>query len=128
MMKQNLSQRTHLVEVLTHIIGWGIVFGFPFLIMSRSGFNLTWHEYLRHGCIIPLSFLIIFYLNYCIFIPRYLFRNRIKTYLLINAVCILIIAIGSHSWQEFIITHPDSMQPVRRPGPNGKRISLHTHH
>lgn len=116
MMKQNLSQRTHLVEVLTHIIGWGIVFGFPFLIMSRSGFNLTWHEYLRHGCIIPLSFLIIFYLNYCIFIPRYLFRNRIKTYLLINAVCILIIAIGSHSWQEFIITHPDSMQPVRRPG------------
>ena len=43
MMKQNLSQRTHLVEVLTHIIGWGIVIGFPYLIIIRSGFNNTWH-------------------------------------------------------------------------------------
>lgn len=115
MMKRNLSQRPYLVEVLTHIIGWGIVFGFPFLIMSRSGFNITWPEYLRHGCIIPLSFLIIFYLNYCLFIPRYLFRNHIKIYLLMNAICILLIASGSHYWQEFIIAHPDTVRPMRRP-------------
>lgn len=53
MIKQNLSQRPYLVEALTHIIGWGIVFGFPFLMMSRSGFNITWTSYLRHGCIVP---------------------------------------------------------------------------
>lgn len=115
MMKQNLSQRPYLVEVLTHIIGWGIVFGFPFLMMSRSGFNITWPEYLRHGCIIPLSFLIIFYLNYCLLIPHYLFKGHTKSYFLMNAVCILIIAAGSHCWQEFIIAHPDSIRSMRRP-------------
>lgn len=114
-MKRNLSQRPYLVEVLTHIIGWGIVFGFPFLIMSRSGFNITWPEYLRHGCIVPLSFLIIFYLNYCLLIPCYLFKNHIKTYLTLNALCILLIATGSHFWQEFILVHPDSVRPMKRP-------------
>lgn len=114
-MKRNLSQRPYLVEVLTHIIGWGIVFGFPFLMMSRSGFNITWPEYLRHGCIVPLSFLIIFYLNYCLLIPCYLFKNHIKTYLILNALCILLIATGSHFWQEFILVHPDSVRPMKRP-------------
>lgn len=115
MMKQNLSQRTSLVEALTHIIGWGIVFGFPFFMMSRSGFNITWSSYLRHGCIVPLSFLIIFYLNYCLLIPRYLFSNHVKTYLVLNLVCILIIALGSHFWQEFSIAYNDIPRPNRRP-------------
>ena len=115
MMKQILSQRTSLVEALTHIIGWGIVFGFPFFMMSRSGFNITWSSYLRHGCIVPLSFLVIFYLNYCLLIPRYLFSNHIKTYLVLNLVCILIIALGSHFWQEFTIAYNDIPRPNRRP-------------
>ena len=115
MIKQNLSQRPYLVEALTHIIGWGIVFGFPFLMMSRSGFNITWTSYLRHGCIVPLSFLIIFYLNYCLLIPRYLFRNHVKTYLTLNVLCILLIATGSHFWQEFIMVHPDTLRPIKRP-------------
>lgn len=115
MMKQNLSQRTYLVEALTHIIGWGIVFGFPFLMMSRSGFNITWSGYLRHGCIVPLSFLVIFYLNYCLLIPRYLFSSHIKTYFVLNVVCILVIALGSHFWQEFTIAYNDIPRPNKRP-------------
>ena len=115
MMKQNLSQRAYLVEVLTHIIGWGIVFGFPFLMMSRSGFNITWPDYLRHGCIVPLSFLIIFYLNYCLLIPRYLFTSHVKTYFLLNVACIVFIALGSHFWQEFINLPPGSVRPIKRP-------------
>ena len=115
MMKRNLSQRPYLVEVLTHIIGWGIVFGFPFLMMSRSGFNITWPDYLRHGCIVPLSFLIIFYLNYCLLIPRYLFTSHVKTYFLLNVACIVFIALGSHFWQEFTIAYSDVPRPNRRP-------------
>ena len=30
-----------IVEVLIHIIGWGIVFAFPFLLMNRSGFTVS---------------------------------------------------------------------------------------
>ena len=50
-----------IVEVLIHIIGWGIVFAFPFLLMNRSGFTVSWIDYLRHGSTVPISFLIVFY-------------------------------------------------------------------
>lgn len=35
------SQTRRIVEVLIHIIGWGIVFAFPFLLMNRSGFTVS---------------------------------------------------------------------------------------
>lgn len=103
MMKQQLSNpRRRGIEVLIHIIGWGIVFGFPFLMMTRSGFDITWMDYLRRGSIIPLSFLIVFYVNHCFLVPRYLFQGRIRQYLLLNALLICGIAIGAHLWQEYM--------------------------
>ena len=113
-----LQQQTRLkiIEALIHLIGWGIVFGFPFLMMNRSGFNLSWPEYLRHGCIVPLSFLIIFYANYCYLIPRYLFTGRIKRYLVLNVVLIVCIVAGAHLWQEFFFHHNPPRQddkPIR---------------
>ena len=72
------SQTRRIVEVLIHIIGWGIVFAFPFLLMNRSGFTVSWVDYLRHGSAVPVSFLIVFYLNYCFFIPRFLFDGQCK--------------------------------------------------
>ena len=100
-MKQLPNSKPRIVEALIHIIGWGIVFGFPFLMMNRSGFTITWVDYLRHGSVIPLSFLIVFYINYCFLIPRYLFEGRIKQYLLLNTVLIIVIATGAHLWQEY---------------------------
>lgn len=100
-MKQLPNSKPRIVEALIHIIGWGIVFGFPFLMMNRSGFTITWVDYLRHGSVIPLSFLIVFYINYCFLIPRYLFEGRIKQYLLLNTVLIICIATGAHLWQEY---------------------------
>ena len=105
---------THLryIEAAIHIIGWGIVFGFPYMMMSRSGVNLTWGEYLRHGSIVPLTFFIVFYANYLFLIPRYLFGGRTKEYILINILLIACLAFGSHLWQEYTFRH----QPPGRPG------------
>lgn len=100
-MKQILNSRLRIIEVLIHIIGWGIVFAFPFLMMTRSGFTITWPNYLHHGSVVPFSFLIVFYINYCFFIPRYLFEGRIKQYLLLNILLIVCIAAGVHFWQEY---------------------------
>ena len=100
-MKQFLYSRSRIIESLIHIIGWGIVFAFPFVMMTRGGFDITLVEYLRHGSIVPLSFLIVFYTNYCFLIPRYLFEGRIKQYLLLNIVLIVCITAGVHFWQEY---------------------------
>ena len=40
-MKQFLYSRSRIIEALIHIIGWGIVFAFPFVMMTRSGFTIT---------------------------------------------------------------------------------------
>lgn len=101
-MKQILNSRLRIIEVLIHIIGWGIVFAFPFLMMTRSGFTITWLDYLRHGSVVPFSFLIVFYVNYCFFIPRYLFEGRIKQYLLLNILLVACITVGVHFWQEYM--------------------------
>lgn len=100
-MKQILYSRSRIIEALIHIIGWGIVFGFPFLMMTRSGFTITWVEYLRHGSVVPLSFFIVFYVNYCYLIPRYLFEGRINRYLLLNVLLIICVTAGVHFWQEY---------------------------
>ncbi len=101
-MKQFLYSRSHFIETLIHIIGWGIVFAFPFVMMTRSGFNLTLSEYLRHGSVVPLSFLVVFYANYCFLIPRYLFEGKIKQYLLLNILLIIGVTAGVHFWQEYV--------------------------
>ena len=100
-MKQILYSRSRIIEALIHIIGWGMVFHFPFVMMTRSGFTITWMEYLRHGSIVPLSFLIVFYCNYCFLIPRYLFEGRIRQYLLLNILLIACVTAGVHFWQEY---------------------------
>ena len=100
-MKQILYSRSRIIEALINIIGWGIVFAFPFVMMTRSGFTITWMDYLRHGSIVPLSFLIVFYCNCCFLIPRYLFEGRIRQYLLLNILLIACVTAGVHFWQEY---------------------------
>lgn len=106
-----------ITEIAIHVIGWGIVFVFPFLMMNRSGLNITWPDYLRHGCIIPLSFLVIFYANYLWLIPRYLFAGRMKTYIVYNLLLIAAVVAGTHAWQELAaLASPPSPRP-RHQGP-----------
>ena len=89
-MKQlEASSRYHIIEAMIHIIGWGIVFAFPFIMMTRSGFTISWQDYLHHGGIVPVTFLIVFYVNYFILIPHYLFKGRTKEYFILNILLIL---------------------------------------
>ena len=106
-----------ILEILIHIIGWGIIFGFPFLLMNRSGFSVSWMDYLRHGCAVPVFFLIVFYINYCFLIPRFLFKGCIKQYIFLNLLLILCTAIGVHFWQNFIFHTYFKPAGPKRPGP-----------
>ncbi|MDE6172283.1 histidine kinase [uncultured Bacteroides sp.] len=116
MIMQDTKTR-RIVEVLIHIIGWGIVFGFPFLLMNRSDFPVSWMAYLRHGSAVPVSFLIVFYINYCFFIPHFLFKGRIKQYIALNLLLILCTAIGVHFWQNFVSHSYVKPSGPRRPKP-----------
>lgn len=106
------------VTVLIHCIGWGIVFAFPFLMMSRSGGGgMTWNDYVQHGSVVPLSFLAVFYVNYVLLIPRYLFAGRINEFLVFNVVLVAVAATGSHLWQDYSYRLFGEEQGERPDGP-----------
>lgn len=111
--------RLRLFGILPHIIGWGIVFGFPLFFINRHGEGaIDWMGYLRH-CAVPFSFLTVFYVNYFLLIPRYLFSERIKEYILINLLLLAGISIGLHFWQEYALSFLPLEKASKRPGPPG---------
>ena len=102
-MKQLFSQRRFL-EMSIHIVSWLLVFGFPLVFMDRgSGFNLA--QFLRHSCV-PLCYFIIFYVNYLCLVPRYMFTDEMRKYILSNAVLILCLSVLLHVFLESISTPP----------------------
>ena len=54
-MKQTFTSARRPLEVLIHIISWGIMFGFPFFFVERGNGNINWMAYTRHLAV-PLSF------------------------------------------------------------------------
>lgn len=76
------------LEVLTHIIVWVMVFAFPLLMDIGDGKD-SGMNYLRH-CLVLSVFPVVFYLNYCILIPRKLFSGKAKSYYAANAVAMIL--------------------------------------
>ena len=48
-MKQTFTSARRPLEILIHIIGWGIMFGFPFFFVERGNGNINWWAYVRHA-------------------------------------------------------------------------------
>ena len=46
-MKQTFTSARRPLEILIHIIGWGIMFGFPFFFVERGNGNINWWAYVR---------------------------------------------------------------------------------
>ena len=60
----------------------------------------------------PISFLIIFYLNYFVSIPRLLFRQKSILFIIANIVCISLLALGIRYASSFYhIPPPDGNEP-----------------
>ena len=95
-MKIQTTNRT--LETMIHVISWGIVFGFPFF-MEREGSSINWNAYLRHASVL-FSFLVVFYVNYFFLIPRLLFNEKTRKYIIYNAILLIGIGIALQIWQK----------------------------
>lgn len=102
-MKQLLPQRRFL-ELTIHTVSWLLIFGFPLVFMDReSGFD--WSQFLRHSCV-PLCYFLIFYINYLWLVPRYMFSDETRKYILSNVVLIIFLGVFLHLILESISTPP----------------------
>lgn len=85
------SQR--LLEIIIHVFGWILFFGFPIIMTQSSNGSIDWKEFNRF-LMVPASLFAIFYLNYFLLIPKVLFREHKKKFLIINILVIGAISIG----------------------------------
>lgn len=63
-----------LLELTIHIICWGLFFGFPLFFTQDDSGSIDWREFINHSGV-SLSFFVIFYINYLLFIPKVLLRS-----------------------------------------------------
>ena len=102
-MKQIFSQRRPL-EPAIHIVSWLLIFGFP-LVFADRGNSMDWHQFLRHSCV-PLCYFLIFYINYLWLVPRYLFNDEMRKYIIANAILIFFSSLMLHLLLEAFNTPP----------------------
>lgn len=82
-----------LLEIIIHVFGWILFFGFPIIMTQSSNGSIDWKEFNRF-LMVPASLFAIFYLNYFLLIPKVLFREHKKKFLIINILVIGAISIG----------------------------------
>ncbi len=113
-MKQNSSYRRSL-ELMIHIVSWLLIFGFPLVFMER-GNDIDWSRYLRHSGVV-LCYFLIFYANYLYLVPRFLFKGKTRSYILINLALVLALSVGTPMMQGRKDTPPPPPE-MMRPAPS----------
>lgn len=118
---KRLSFMQKRLEFTIHVISWVLIFVFP-LILPEWGSKIDVEKYLRHN-IVPLCCFIIFYANYLYLVPRFLFRNQVGKFLLLNVLCILGMAVVLHLGHDLSYRppHPPVIlknMPVPAPPPH----------
>jgi len=101
------------LEFLLHIGIWILVYTLPFLIFWKNGDTDLPNKLLHHGGIV-LSLLAIFYSNYFYLIEEFLFNKRLNNYFLYNILLIVLLGVGVHIWNEYII--PQGINHLPKPG------------
>lgn len=110
-MDRNSMRPRRLLEILIHLITWGIVFGFPlFFSAHREGGGVSAMNYVRHLCI-PVAFAIVFYVNFLVLVPRLLLQNRRNRYILLNVALLIGVAVMIRVWQNLTVDPSRLMPP-----------------
>jgi Putative regulator of cell autolysis len=111
-----MTRKISLPKLLTyaiHIIAWVLVFCFPLILSGRdSSQEFQWKEYLIHS-VFPLVFMLLFYTNTVIYIPRLLFKNKSFLFILTNIITIIILSFALNLWRTNIIRPKDSTYTLK---------------
>lgn len=106
---------------LIHIAGWAILFCSPFFFTGRES-QVTFEGYLR-SIIVPLSFVLVFYLNYGWLVRRYLFNRRTGRFLLINLLLIGCTMLTVHLCMRYFYP-PEIHHPPHQPRPLNETVGF----
>lgn len=103
--------KNNILELVIHIIGWGIVFAFPLSFIQKLNNAIEWDQYFKH-LVMPVTMFFVFYINYFVLVPRYLCKNKTEQFILINLSLILIITAGQRIWSNLFFPPPPPLRPT----------------
>lgn len=92
-MKTEGTMQTHVAPPfkgmgsLIHIVAWGILIGLPFFFTGRETQEVTVESYVR-SIIVPISFMIVFYVNYFFLVKYFLYTKHGWKFFLSNVILI----------------------------------------
>ncbi len=98
------------LEVVIHIICWGLFFFFPLFVIQRLDGSIDWQSYLRHS-VVSVSICFIFYQNYFFFVPQLLFKARTKEFFIANIVAICVLGFGLNLYNVYFLFPPKDNHP-----------------
>lgn len=108
---QTISNNTKILSGIIHAIVWAVLLSLPFFFTGRESQSVTVESYLRFT-VAPLSFMIVFYINFFLLINKFLFSKRIKAFICANILLIIIVMAGVHFIHE-LLPPPEGFYPPR---------------
>ena len=90
------------IQILIHVAVWLVMFLSPMMFINH-GRGITSSQFLVM-CTVPMSFIVVFYMNYLWLTPHHFTRGHHRFYLLVNVVVIVILGIWVHLWVTYMHT------------------------
>lgn len=90
---------------ITHIVVWGIMLGFPYLMLLRGGFDTPFSSYLLFGGFWMGIWALVFYLNYLWLVPQFMLKHKAQWYILLNLIFVLGLTFCYHLWGEHMFRY-----------------------
>ena len=81
------------LEICTHVFCWILFFGFPVIMSQSENGSIDWKAFMKF-VIVPTSLFTIFYINYFLLIPKILFNDHKRKFLIINVLIIIVFSIA----------------------------------
>lgn len=106
-------------KTITHIVVWGIIMMFPYLMLLRGGIDVTINSYFLYGGFWLGIWMLVFYINYLWLVPKYLLKHRAPWFFLFNFTFILGFSLCFHLWGEvmyywFIQRFPEAAEAAQQ--------------
>jgi hypothetical protein len=103
-----ISTLSRLTRFLLHLLIWSSLIAMPAVLSYLRGMP----AYNFHFAVLPVSCMVVFYLNYVWFIDRYFFNKKILRFIAVNVLCIVLLSLSVHILQRLFF---DMSMPQPRP-------------
>ncbi|MDR2448897.1 MAG: histidine kinase [Prevotellaceae bacterium] len=91
-----ISTLSRLTRFLLHLLIWSSLIAIPAVLSCLRGMP-AWNF---HFAVLPVSCMIVFYLNYVWLIDRYFFNKKILRFIAVNLLCIVLLSLSVHALQR----------------------------